>query len=262
MLFRSMFRPDASGGGVRFDVADENIQRRRYLIDGDSKSRIAGPEDELEPGSTRHTFARFAREHNFKVPLIIRHPDEEDKMIVFFGVSAASARNRADVLLSKHRIAVADKAFKMATSCGLGSLAKTYAAAGELHDEGKHHPLWQRAMGGSMDEPLAKVATPVNPKLTGGYRHEFGSLLKISHTDDDLLLHLIATHHAGGRPYFEARQFDREDLKRSESAALEQARRFGRLQSQYGPWGLAYLEAVFKCADGLVSAEEGESASD
>lgn len=45
-------------------------------------------------------------------------------------------------------------------------------------------------------------------------------------------------------------------LRRSEAAALEAACRFGALQQQFGHWGLAYLEAVFKAADALASAEE------
>ena len=57
-------------------------------------------------------------------------------------------------------------------------------------------------------------------------------------------------------------QFNREALKQSEAAALESALRFARLQKEWGPWGLAYMEAIFKCADGLVSAEEGEAVSE
>lgn len=76
------------------------------------------------------------------------------------------------------------------------------------------------------------------------------------------MLHLIACHHAAGRPFFKPIQFDpqkSEDLCQSTARQAEQ--RFARLQAQYGPWGLAYLEALFKRADGLVSAEEGDGAS-
>jgi CRISPR-associated endonuclease/helicase Cas3 len=112
-----------------------------------------------------------------------------------------------------------------------------------------------------MDAPIAKSKAPVNLKLIGGYRHELGSVLKTGAGPDDLLLHLVASHHAGARPFFEERQFDREALTKSSEAALESARRYARLQNRFGPWGLAYLEAVFKCADGMASAEEGGAVS-
>jgi CRISPR-associated endonuclease/helicase Cas3 len=101
--------------------------------------------------------------------------------------------------------------------------------------------------------------------LIDGYRHELGSLLDaVSRPDaavDDLLLHLVASHHAAARPFFKERQYDPDNLKRSARESVEAARRYARLQAQYGAWGLAYLEAVFKCADGIVSGEEGDAAS-
>lgn len=112
-----------------------------------------------------------------------------------------------------------------------------------------------------MDSPIAKSKAPVNLKLLNGYRHELGSLVRAASDNDDLLLHLIASHHAGARPFFVTQQFDRNELKASEVVALESARRYARLQNLYGFWGLAFLEAVFKCADGIVSGEEGDAAS-
>jgi CRISPR-associated endonuclease/helicase Cas3 len=120
-------------------------------------------------------------------------------------------------------------------------------------------------MGGSVAEPLAKTKQPVNPALLGGYRHELGSLLELvreGHGEaDDLLLHLVASHHKAARPSFEPRQYDPKNLVLSAEQSAEAARRFARLQEIYGAWGLAYLESLFKCADGLVSAGEGDLAS-
>jgi CRISPR-associated endonuclease/helicase Cas3 len=259
---RGMFQPEHPGSHVRFDVADETLSRRRFRIGENSSAKIGKGGDGEAPGHTLAELASYAREHGFKAPAIVRHPDDDQLMLVYFGASMARSSQRREVTLKAHRSAVGQKAREMAAACGLQALVEVYKQAGTLHDDGKHHPLWQRAMGGSMEEPLAKVVAAVNPRLTGGYRHEFGSLLKAADSDDDLLLHLIATHHAAGRPFFEPHQFDRDALPQSHEAAHENARRFARLQAQYGFWGLAYLEAVFKCADGLVSAEEGEAVSD
>jgi CRISPR-associated endonuclease/helicase Cas3 len=75
---------------------------------------------------------------------------------------------------------------------------------------------------------------------------------------DELALHLIASHHGWARPYFPKRAFDRRAVLDSEQTALECARRFGRLQERLGAWRLAYLEAIFKAADALVSEQEKE----
>lgn len=261
-LDAGMFRAEAAASDVRFDVADRNPEhrRRRYLISENGTAPI-GVEESEEPGDSPKEFARFARDNGYRVPVIVRNPKSESELLLYFGARRNWAKPLTNVALSTHQSEVSHKAVELSQACGLSDLADLYREAGELHDEGKRNEVWQRAMGGSMEEPLAKSASPRNPRLIGGYRHELGSVLKATNIDDDLLLHLIATHHAAGRPFFTQRQFDRDELRNSASASLEQTRRFGRLQSAYGPWGLAYLEAIFKCADGLVSSEEGEAAS-
>ncbi|MGA7408952.1 MAG: hypothetical protein WBW33_00610, partial [Bryobacteraceae bacterium] len=64
---------------------------------------------------------------------------------------------------------------------------------------------------------------------------------------------LIAAHHGWGRPHFPERAFDRCSIIRSRRVALQSAQRFGRLQRELGPWYLAYLETVFRCADRIAS---------
>jgi len=114
-------------------------------------------------------------------------------------------------------------------------------------------------MGGCVDRPLAKTKKAANPRAMGGYRHEFGSLLEAlaSHKQNDLLLHLIASHHGWARPYWEARACHPEKRDEGEKAAIEAAKQFSRLQHRWGPWGLAYLEALFKSADGIASELDG-----
>jgi CRISPR-associated endonuclease/helicase Cas3 len=139
--------------------------------------------------------------------------------------------------------------------------------AGHEHDRGKHRPWWQRAIGNAaLERPLAKSGhAGFNHKLNGGYRHELGSLLEIEGDGGlgdalprDLVLHLIAAHHGWGRPHFLGRAYDqRYGLTRNREAAHATIQRFARLQKRYGWWGLAYLEAVLKAADGLVSSGIG-----
>ena len=83
----------------------------------------------------------------------------------------------------------------------------------------------------------------------------------VEHPCRDLVLHLIASHHGHGRPQFAERSFDRETaLDTNRDMALEAMQRFARLQARYGWWGLAWLEAWLKAADGIASAGLDEGA--
>ncbi len=117
------------------------------------------------------------------------------------------------------------------------------------HDDGKRHPLWQRAVSGSEKEPLAK-APRMNGRLLNGYRHELGSLLTAAFGNDDLALHSVAVHHGWGRPHFLPRHYDaRYAEKTNQKTAIVQLERFRMLERRYGRWTLAYLETLLKCAD-------------
>jgi CRISPR-associated endonuclease/helicase Cas3 len=74
--------------------------------------------------------------------------------------------------------------------------------------------------------------------------------------DDDLrelALHLIAAHHGRSRPSITA--IDEEEIFPDVLAedALEAALRYARLQRAWGPWGLAWLEALLRAADATAS---------
>jgi len=79
-------------------------------------------------------------------------------------------------------------------------------------------------------------------------------------THRDLILHLIAAHHGRARPHFDPDAFDPTQLptQAQEEAACEVMRRFSRLQLQFGRWGLAWLEALLRCADIAASQAETE----
>lgn len=141
-------------------------------------------------------------------------------------------------------------------------LVACLAAAGAGHDNGKRLRIWQRAAGVS-GTPMAKArGGRFRPALLGGYRHEFGSLTEAERAGaDSLTLHLIAAHHGWSRPGFpDPCQWGPELPPRLGAlAARAAAERFGQLQGRFGPWQLAWFEALLKAADAFVSAGRDQS---
>jgi CRISPR-associated endonuclease/helicase Cas3 len=260
-------------GAPTEDVADRvsegNYQRIRFVFENGAPQRLPTKEQSAsDPGApqslSRLDLAAFTAQ-GYKPELVIRRPDYDNEAIVYFGAhSGRRAGKPVNVPLHDHQQRVAERARRLACDAGLDQLAEIFEQAGCAHDNGKDREIWQLAMGGSPEHPLAKTKQPVNPRLIGGYRHELGSLLDLLDENgerDDLLLHLIASHHKAARPYFEPRHYDRKNLTGSAKQSVESARRYARLQEKYGAWGLAYLEALFKAADGQVSKAEGDPAS-
>jgi CRISPR-associated endonuclease/helicase Cas3 len=171
--------------------------------------------------------------------------------------------------LVDHHSATAAKARALAHKLGLkDEFTEMLAVAARLHDEGKRALRWQRAFNAPPGrEPYAKTKGPINFALLDGYRHEFGSLywaqkdagLQTLPADlKDLALHLIAAHHGQARPAI--RTMSCEDAPPSilEARAREVAMRFARLQETWGPWGLAWWEALLRAADQQASRENDE----
>ena len=186
--------------------------------------------------------------------------------------------------------------------------------AGELHDLGKVDARFQAQLHGhdpvrmaestATGELLAKSLPGARPRRDKWPpdRHEFSSVALVQSNpaalngahDEDLVLHLIGTHHGYGRPLPPIRQDDdpqpleatarshngglqlcppahgeeQADGRMSMSVssdlaetplAVEMADRFWRLQERYGHHGLAWLEAILRLADHQQSAEEAQS---
>jgi CRISPR-associated endonuclease/helicase Cas3 len=163
--------------------------------------------------------------------------------------------SRSRVFLSEHNAEVGATAKDFAIRAGLGAdLVSALEQAGQMHDIGKESPLWQIAAVGKINNPA--LAKPIgrfkNPYALKGFRHEFESLVNAD--GSALVKHLIAVHHAGARPTWCGTR-DLSPVNRNEDAVLQAMNRFGSLQNEYGWWGLAYLEAIFKSADGYVSGD-------
>ena len=162
-----------------------------------------------------------------------------------------------------------------------------------FHDVGKVDPRFQIWLHCS-DEIAAAfrllAKSRINPRnrhlyeaarktsgLPAGWRHELLSVqLAETVCDDALVLHLIAAHHGGGRPFVTpVLDLDPPEIPKIEHAkaslglaAAERtpekaaelcdriADRFASLQRRYGWWGLALLESLLLLADWRQSADE------
>lgn len=181
--------------------------------------------------------------------------------------------------LADHQARVVAQVDRFATALKLSdSYRNVLRLSAAHHDDGKGVNLWQSAMGvDESDRPLAKTGHNRMAASLNGYRHEFGSFMAVMHVDEfqrleegeqDLVLHLIASHHGRARPWIRAYDPDkRPPVDRLASGddghlAADIAVRFDRLQRHYGHHGLAWLECVLRAADWSASAgrDRGERA--
>jgi CRISPR-associated endonuclease/helicase Cas3 len=168
-------------------------------------------------------------------------------------------------LLETHQRWAERRARELAERLGLpDDYTNMLAIAARLHDEGKKAKRWQRAFNALTDGVYAKTRGPLNAALLDGYRHEFGSL-SVAEKDasfqdlsidlKDLALHLIAAHHGFARPIIGISGCENAPPSALEVRAQDVALRFARLQKRWGPWGLAWWEALLRAADQQASRD-------
>ena len=174
--------------------------------------------------------------------------------------------------LGEHHAWTECKARTLARKLGLpDAYVNMLAVAARLHDEGKRHWRWQRAFNAPRDGKVyAKTKGPIKVKLLEHYRHEFGSL-PCAERDENftalpfdlqkLALHLVAAHHGWSRPVIPTSGSDGPPSV-LEERARDVALRFAWLQKRWGPWGLAWWEALLRAADQQASRDNdaGEGA--
>ena len=193
------------------------------------------------------------------------------------------------IRLDEHGQAVGARARVIAERIGLPHhLTNVVERAGALHDVGKADARFQRWLDpeGQRGVAVAKSNMPRHQwekaRAASGWprggRHEdlsarlarawleHGSVSRLPY-QHDLLLHLIISHHGKGRPLIPpvpdgtaeevANEVEGVAVRTSaDLAAVDWAQpcRFRNLNEQFGPWGLALLEAVVIRADHAVSA--------
>ena len=182
----------------------------------------------------------------------------------------AKAVARRAQRLDEHQKWAGEKAADIADRLRLDPEDKAMLmAAARHHDDGKATPRWQRAFNAVPEGgPYAKTTGSPNQHLLNGFRHELKSALDAERNGLDgldrasprfeLALHLIAAHHGFARPAIRVRGYDDLPPSEAEASAHMIAVRFARLQRQWGPWGLAWWEALLRAADQAASRRLGE----
>ena len=185
----------------------------------------------------------------------------------------ARAVARKAQYLDEHQQWAGDEASKIACGLGLDPQDKAMlVAAARHHDDGKAAPRWQRAFNAPQEGGVyAKTAGPFNRHTLNGFRHELKSALdaerdgldSLDRADQprfELALHLVAAHHGRARPAIDINGYDDLPPSEAESSARTIALRFAQLQRRWGPWGLAWWEALLRAADQAASRRLDEGA--
>jgi CRISPR-associated endonuclease/helicase Cas3 len=207
----------------------------------------------------------------------VAEPDRDESSDLWVEVLRKGGANAGDPAVSRaaqgldeHHAWTRDEALRIADGLGFSANdAALLATAAFAHDTGKARELWQNAMNAEIEgRPYAKTIGGAAPRSLAGYRHEFGSLgdvigdasfLELDETDRELALHLVAAHHGRARPVVLAIDPDRAP-SRSAELARGAALRYERLSRLWGPWGLAWWEALLRSADWAASARVNRDA--
>lgn len=239
----------------------------------------------LEPvyGTSAELLNAIRRQSGLIIRLVqsLAFDDDGDSVSALVALSPAPPRTKGEEqTLDAHVDLVKHEAQRLADALRLEEPFRSvllFAAA--WHDLGKMVDRWQRYIGGPDDEgqPLGKSSKWRDPKLLAGYRHEFGSLLRVAGDQarhyfsdpkrnltpeqqeqaQELGLHLIAAHHGYARPHFLNALDDDFNTAACEQTHIGAIRRYARLQRRYGRWGLAYLESLLRAADAAASRAVG-----
>jgi CRISPR-associated endonuclease/helicase Cas3 len=260
----------------RHDIADEWFE----TVDGAQERRRARirivrdhdgerPDEQLKVGETLNRAMRLVR------TIALPSPGDEENGATYLwkwyvrprsADDEGSRSSRRVVMYQQHVDDVVANLERLMTDLPVGPLEKrALLFAAEAHDVGKCTEPWQESIGnfdGKQGTYWAKSDRPSTRRLS--YRHEFASLLDIATKSScpeeiqELAMHLVGSHHGCGRPHFgESQTRDaRHGQRRSRAVAAEVPGRFGRLQRQYGRWGLAYLESLLRAADAAASSAE------
>lgn len=252
---------------ARPDIADVPVTGFRI--------RVLGASEEDESPWRATPGAGWVRRHLFATNVVNGEPSEA-LVIDGWAGDAANEEERAAAdrpqQLDEHQSWAEECARQISQRLGIETeRADLLALAARLHDEGKRAPRWKRAFKAPNDgRDYAKTRGPIDFDLLDGYRHELGSLLYVeAHEkfkalppdDQDFVLHLIAAHHGFARPVIGTSGCDDAPPSIVEKRARAVALRFARLSRRWGPWGLAWWEALLRAADQTASRRNQQAAT-
>ncbi len=194
---------------------------------------------------------------------------EEGEVTRWLAIDGLNEERRGEAsrpqILAEHHSWAERRARALGNALSLPApFVEVLALAARLHDEGKRALRWQRAFNAPRDGIYAKTKGPLHVAQLDGYRHEFGSLphvvrdqafMQLAPDLQDLVLHLIAAHHGRARPVIETSGCEDAPPSALVARARDVALRFARLQKRWGPWGLAWWEALLRAADQQASRE-------
>jgi CRISPR-associated endonuclease/helicase Cas3 len=269
---------------------DDGIDRAQLARELRDEVLRAGPAPAMRSEEWQHLAKALTADIEYPVSevprLTIRPASHHTEVALRADAFDELSFTAASVTLTQHLGSVGEVAARIGERIGLRSdLVRAVQIGGRLHDLGKLDPRFQRWL-----DPLAATAEPVaksglpwhrwqSDRLAAGWprggRHEELSRRlaaawlhgRTVECDDDLVLHLIATHHGYGRALIPpaADQAAVEVRAEIEGEPIvvsgdlgevdwQQPARFRHCCERYGYWGLALLEAIVRQADHQVSA--------
>ncbi len=196
---------------------------------------------------------------------------------------AASCARPAMVSQSDHQADAAELVQKLAQSLGVKESELNSLVTGAAHhDEGKLDPRIQRAYGQRGSNPLAKSVVSrghyrrmIQEQAMVGWRHEAVSDRLVSCSGDSLASHLAGATHGWSRPCYRVLPVKDTGITVSCPYCLPSQgvwshnpdstgdvhslvgagpSRFARLNQDYGPWGVAWMETLVRQSDWMASS--------
>lgn len=160
--------------------------------------------------------------------------------------------------LGRHQEQVRKEVLDAAKAAGMAeAVTEAVAVAARWHDEGKSDARFQAYLGNPYPADAwaksrrGRVSPGTDRRIAAisglprGWRHEgLSAQLCADQGHSELAVHLVGSHHGRFRPLLHA---DATDDGQAELPARAEA--FKRLNATWGPWGLAYLEAMLRLSD-------------
>lgn len=275
---------DVRVGGLNDGLLDDSIDTQPRTVDDgetwlESEDGDGSPQPVVpfrvrveEAGEVADEDSQWMERHRFRREVDLENEPLSWIVIEEWRHDAATEDDRSVApaqLLSDHQAHVEEKAKDLGNQMRLPEeYVEMLSLAARFHDEGKRAKRWQQAANAPGDGVYAKTSRPPDWRLLDGYRHELGSLLDAEKNEEladlseevrDSALHLIAAHHGYARPVISTQGCETAPPSILNDKAEEITRRYARLQERWGPWGLAWWEALLRAADQQASREVAAS---